>query len=195
MLAKVLQRKSLDKMFKEAKERLNMSHLTPSQSVQEFYRKFDQERWLEKDQPNLEGIESRGRLRLKVDLIAEEFFELIEATFSEEASNSMRDSWENIFFEGLDKNTNGEWNRDIIETADALADLLYVIYGMALETGIPLDDVFDEVHRSNMSKLDENGRPILADGITPKSDGTIPPKGKILKGEGYFKPDIQGVLF
>ena len=182
-------------MFQETEERLNMSHLTPSQSVQEFYRKFDQERWLEKDQPNLEGIENRGRLKLKVDLIAEEFFELVEAAFSEEASNSMRNSWENIFFEGLDKNTNGEWNRDIIETADALADLLYVIYGMALETGIPLDDVFDEVHRSNMSKLDESGNPILADGVTPKSDGTVPPKGKILKGKGYFKPDIQGVLF
>lgn len=72
---------------------------------------------------------------------------------------------------------------NIVEIADALADMLYIIHGTALEYGIPLDRVFDEVHRSNMSKLGGDGKPIR------RADG------KVLKGPGYFKPDIESVLF
>lgn len=73
-------------------------------------------------------------------------------------------------------------NEDVIATADSLADLLYVIYGAALTFGIPIDDVLEEVHRSNMSKLGEDGRPVKR------------PDGKILKGPNYSPPDIEGVL-
>ena len=72
--------------------------------------------------------------------------------------------------------------RDIVEVADALADMLYIIHGTALEYGIPLDSVVSEVHRSNMSKLGADGKPIMRE------------DGKVLKGPNYFKPDVAGVL-
>lgn len=71
---------------------------------------------------------------------------------------------------------------DRIEIADALADMVYVIYGTALTYGIDLDAVIAEVHRSNMSKLGDDGKPIYRD------------DGKVLKGPGFFRPDIEGVL-
>lgn len=71
---------------------------------------------------------------------------------------------------------------DVVEVADALADLVYVIYGAALVWDIPLDDVLEEVHRSNMSKLDDTGKPIYRE------------DGKVLKGRNYFAPDIALVL-
>lgn len=73
-------------------------------------------------------------------------------------------------------------DHDLVEIADALADLTVVVYGTALAYGIPLDDVFAEVHRSNMSKLGEDGKPILRD------------DGKVLKGPNFFKPDIERIL-
>ena len=66
--------------------------------------------------------------------------------------------------------------------ADALADLVYVVYGMALETGIDLAAVLAEVQRSNMSKLGADGRPVY------RQDG------KVLKGPGYLPPDVAAVL-
>lgn len=72
--------------------------------------------------------------------------------------------------------------RDLVGIADALADITYVVYGTALTYGIDLDSVLSEVHRSNMSKLDRNGEPILRD------------DGKVLKPEGYSPPDIAAVL-
>lgn len=71
---------------------------------------------------------------------------------------------------------------DLIETADALADIVYVAYGTAVQFGIDLDAVLAEVHRSNMSKLGPDGRPIVRE------------DGKILKGPNYFPPDVAGVL-
>jgi len=71
---------------------------------------------------------------------------------------------------------------DLVEMADALADMVYVICGTALVYGIPLADVFDEVQRSNMSKLGEDGQPIHRD------------DGKILKGPNYSPPDIAAVM-
>ena len=70
-------------------------------------------------------------------------------------------------------------NRDIKEVADALTDILYVTYGAGHAFGINLDKCFGEVQNSNMSKLDENGKPIYND------------KGKILKGPNYFKPNLS----
>lgn len=72
---------------------------------------------------------------------------------------------------------------DIVEIADALADLTYVVYGTAVSYGIPLDEVFEEVHDSNMSKLGEDGLPLV------RADG------KILKGPNFRPPDIASILF
>jgi predicted HAD superfamily Cof-like phosphohydrolase len=71
---------------------------------------------------------------------------------------------------------------DIIEIADALADLIYVACGMAVAYGIPLNEVYAEVQRSNMAKVGEDGEPIY------RSDG------KVLKPEGWTPPDIARVL-
>ena len=79
------------------------------------------------------------------------------------------------FKEALDK-------KDLIEVADALTDILYVTYGAGHAFGIDLDKCFDEVQNSNMSKLDENGKPIYND------------VGKVMKGPGYFKPDFSKII-
>ena len=72
--------------------------------------------------------------------------------------------------------------KDIKEVADALTDILYVTYGAGHAFGINLDKCFDEVQNSNMSKLDQNGKPIFND------------KGKVMKGPNYFKPDLSKFL-
>jgi predicted HAD superfamily Cof-like phosphohydrolase len=72
--------------------------------------------------------------------------------------------------------------RDLVRVADALGDIVYVAYGAAVTFGIDLDAVVAEVHRANMSKLDEAGRPIL------RSDG------KVIKSNRYRPPDIAAVL-
>ena len=70
-------------------------------------------------------------------------------------------------------------NNDLLEVADALTDILYVTYGAGHAFGINLDKCFDEVQNSNMSKLDENGKP------------TYNEFGKVMKGPKYFKPDLS----
>lgn len=75
-------------------------------------------------------------------------------------------------------------NSDIIEIADALGDQLYILFGTILKHGLQhkIEEVYDEIHRSNMSKLDEKGMPIYRE------------DGKILKSNLYFKPNIKSVL-
>ena len=70
-------------------------------------------------------------------------------------------------------------NNDLLEVADALTDILYVTYGAGHAFGINLDKCFEEVQNSNMSKLDENGKPIYNE------------SGKVMKGPNYFKPDLS----
>ena len=89
--------------------------------------------------------------KLRLDLIQEEFEELRQAI----------------------------QNNDLLETADALTDILYVTYGAGHAFGIDLDKCFEEVQNSNMSKLDENGKPIYNE------------SGKVMKGPNYFKPDLS----
>jgi len=89
---------------------------------------------------------------------------------------------ENILEEEWIELCEAQSKRDIVEVADALADMLYIIHGTALEYGIPLDDVVAEVHRSNMSKLGTDGKPIIRE------------DGKVLKGPNYFRPNISGVI-
>ncbi len=90
-------------------------------------------------------------VNLRLDLIREELSELKEA---------------------VEKN-------DIKEVADALTDILYVTYGAGHAFGIDLDRCFNEVQKSNMSKLGEDGKPIYND------------KGKVMKGPNYFKPNLH----
>lgn len=75
-------------------------------------------------------------------------------------------------------------NGDLVEIADALGDQLYILFGTILKHGLQhkIEEVYDEIHRSNMSKLDENGQPIFRE------------DGKILKSNLYFRPDIKRIL-
>jgi len=73
---------------------------------------------------------------------------------------------------------------DLVEIADALGDQLYILFGTILKHGLQhkIEEVYDEIHRSNMSKLDENGLPIFRE------------DGKILKSTRYFRPEIKSIL-
>lgn len=73
---------------------------------------------------------------------------------------------------------------DLVEVADALGDMLYILCGTIIEHGMQdkIEEVFNEIQRSNMSKLGENGKPIYRE------------DGKVLKGPNYFKPDIKKIL-
>ena len=123
------------------------------------------------DGPSLE----RASLGMRMSLIAEEFAELTGAVYGRAARSEIEQAYERAV--AADDGT-----RDTVEAADALADLVYVIYGMALETGIDLAAVLTEVQRSNMSKLGSDGKPIYRE------------DGKVLKGPDFFQPDVVGVL-
>lgn len=82
------------------------------------------------------------------------------------------------------------YSGDLVEQVDALVDLLYVTFGVLNRIAVDGQAVYDEVHRSNMSKLGSDGKPIIAGENDP--DGVFP--GRVKKGPGYFKPDIAGVL-
>ena len=71
---------------------------------------------------------------------------------------------------------------DLVGIADALSDILYVVYGAAHAFGIPIDKCFEEVHNSNMSKLGADGKPIF------RADG------KVLKGPDFYEPKLKGIL-
>ena len=73
-------------------------------------------------------------------------------------------------------------DKDLLEVADALTDILYVTYGAGIAFGIDLDKCFEEVQNSNMSKLDKNGKPIYNE------------FGKVMKGPNYFKPNLNKFL-
>ena len=107
-------------------------------------------------------------------------------TFGQEVKNkpSLSDNKINelrvsLIQEELDELKEAMNNKDLLEVADALTDLLYVTYGAGHAFGIDLDKCFDEVQNSNMSKLDENGKPIYNE------------NGKVMKGPNYFKPDLS----
>ncbi|SFJ24181.1 pyrophosphohydrolase domain-containing protein [Olleya namhaensis] len=75
-------------------------------------------------------------------------------------------------------------NNDLVEVADALGDMLYILCGTIIEHGMQhkIEEVFNEIQRSNMSKLGEDGEPIYRE------------DGKVLKGPNYFKPNIKAIL-
>tara|TARA_B100001063_G_scaffold222435_1_gene228898 strand:+ start:22 stop:393 length:372 start_codon:yes stop_codon:yes gene_type:complete len=100
----------------------------------------------------------------------------IKPSFSSDKINKLRID---LIKEELEELTEAMNNKDLLEVADALTDILYVTYGAGHAFGIDLDKCFDEVQNSNMSKLGENGEPIYND------------SGKVMKGPNYFKPDLS----
>jgi len=84
-------------------------------------------------------------------------------------------------------------NNDLVEVADALGDQLYIVLGNIISHGMQgiIGDVFNEIHQSNMSKLDKNEEPII-NGVNGFDDTR--PIGKILKSENYFKPNLKQFL-
>ena len=96
-------------------------------------------------------------------------------SFSTDKINKLR---LDLIKEELNELTEAMNNKDLLEVADALTDILYVTYGAGHAFGINLDKCFEEVQNSNMSKLDDNGKPIYNE------------YGKVMKGPNYFKPDL-----
>jgi predicted HAD superfamily Cof-like phosphohydrolase len=97
-------------------------------------------------------------------------------SFSTDKINKLR---LDLIKEELSELTEAMNNKDLLEVADALTDILYVTYGAGHAFGINLDKCFEEVQNSNMSKLDENGKPIYNE------------HGKVMKGPNYFRPDLS----
>ena len=97
-------------------------------------------------------------------------------SFSDDKINKLRFD---LIKEELDELKEALDNKNLLEVADALTDILYVTYGAGHAFGINLDACFQEVQNSNMSKLGENGKPIYNDA------------GKVMKGPNYFKPNLN----
>ena len=96
-------------------------------------------------------------------------------SFSTDKINKLR---LDLIKEEINELTEAMNNKDLLEVADALTDILYVTYGAGHAFGINLDKCFEEVQNSNMIKLDDNGKPIYNE------------HGKVMKGPNYFKPDL-----
>ncbi len=100
-------------------------------------------------------------------------------TNSELSSEKINNLRINLINEELEELKKAIKDKNIIEVADALTDILYVAYGAGHAFGINLDKCFDEVQKSNMSKLGDDGKPIYNE------------NGKVMKGPKYFKPDLS----
>ncbi|WP_026705917.1 pyrophosphohydrolase domain-containing protein [Flavobacterium soli] len=117
-----------------------------------------------------------------------EFHEAFRIGFNENPTADLGES-KNILRFNLMKEENEEYleavqNNDIIEIADALGDMLYILCGTIIEHGLQhkIEEVFDEIQRSNMSKLGDDGNPIYRE------------DGKVMKGPNYFKPNFSEIL-
>ena len=117
----------------------------------------------------------------KVGLFMKTFGQEVKnhSSLSSKKINNLRIS---LIEEELKEFKDAIFNKDIKEVADALTDILYVTYGAGHAFGINLDNCFSEVQRSNMSKLDNDGKPIYNE------------HGKVMKGPNYFKPDLKKFL-
>jgi predicted HAD superfamily Cof-like phosphohydrolase len=154
--------------------------------IAELHEAFDHPvRWkpVHPDNVNAESSkELQRRLMMRLRLVAEEFFELLEGAVGVAGYAGANIDYAKYHV----KRALMEWGEDndynAINTADALTDLMVVIVGMGLELGIPLDRTWAEVHRSNMAKVGPNGK------VTYREDG------KVLKPEGWKKPDIRTAL-
>jgi phosphoribosyl-ATP pyrophosphohydrolase len=117
-----------------------------------------------------------------------EFSEAFNIKYSKEINPNLDQSTIDLRFRLMEEE-NLEYieaakNNDIVEIADALGDILYILCGTILAHGLQhkIVEVFNEIQRSNMSKLDINGKPVIRE------------DGKILKGPNYFKPNIKDIL-
>ena len=99
-----------------------------------------------------------------------------KAEFSNEKTNQLRID---LIQEELEELQQAMKDKNLLEVADALTDILYVTYGAGHAFGIDLDKCFEEVQNSNMSKLGSDGKPIYNE------------SGKVMKGPNYFKPDLS----
>jgi hypothetical protein len=130
-----------------------------------------------------EGCEElQQRLLMRLRLVAEEFFELVEGALGLGGSYRSWYTEATMAMELMLKEWQSDYDYNAIETADALTDLVVVIVGMALELGIPLDRTWNEVQRSNMAKAGPDGK------VTKREDG------KVLKPEGWTPPDIKTIM-
>lgn len=149
---------------------------TPFEKVGEFHRTFGH--------PVNEApvVPDDARIRLRLSLIGEEFGELIEAVTGETQQAKLVHQLAENLLDQISKLEGEDFDVDLTETADALTDITVVTNGSGHEFGLDLDATGDEVHRSNMSKLGEDGKPIYDE------------RGKIMKGPNYFKPNLAKVL-
>ena len=117
----------------------------------------------------------------KVKIFMETFGQEVKTkpSFSTDKINSIR---YDLIKEELEELKEAMENKDLLEVADALTDILYVTYGAGHAFGIDLDQCFDEVQNSNMSKLGKDGKPIYNE------------TGKVMKGPKYFKPNLSKFL-
>lgn len=117
-----------------------------------------------------------------------QFHDVFKINYSDNLLDNLGEKHNKLRFE-LMKEENEEYlqaaqNKDIVEIADALGDMLYILCGTILEHGLQykIEAVFDEIHRSNMSKLDNDGAPIYRE------------DGKVIKGPNYFRPNLVSIL-
>ena len=114
----------------------------------------------------------------KVKIFMQTFGQEVKSrpSFSSDKINELR---YNLIKEELEEFKHALENKDLLEVADALTDILYVTYGAGHAFGIDLDSCFEEVQNSNMSKLGKDGKPIRNEA------------GKVMKGPNYYKPDLS----
>lgn len=126
-------------------------------------------------------------MRKQIDAV-KQFHEAFQIGYKQEPTVYLGEQ-KNILRYNLMKEENEEYleaamNNNLVEVADALGDMLYILCGTIIEHGLQhkIEEVFDEIQRSNMSKLDKDGKPIYRE------------DGKVLKGPNYFKPDFKAIL-
>ncbi len=126
-------------------------------------------------------------MKKRIDVVTQ-FHNAFGLGVSEQPLASLGEAKNKLRFE-LMKEENEEYleaaqNNDLVEVADALGDMLYILCGTIIEHGMQhkIEEVFDEIQRSNMSKLGADGKPIYRE------------DGKVLKGPNYFKPNIREIL-
>ena len=126
-------------------------------------------------------------MKKQLDKVSE-FHKMFKLGMEKQPVSRLKNDKSKLRFE-LMKEENEEYmeavdNDDIVEVADALGDMLYILCGTIIEHGMTelIEEVFDEIHRSNMSKLGEDGKPVYRE------------DGKVMKGPGYFKPDIAKII-
>ena len=151
---------------------------TGFKQVEEFHKAFGHPVHKKPIEANIKTV------KLRLSLILEEFIELSTASLAENNDNVKRlIKTLNLAQEQIKTLEEADKELDLIEIADALTDINYVTYGAGHCYGINLDSCMEEVQKSNMSKLGEDGKPLYND------------MGKVMKGPNYIKPNLKKLLF